>query len=46
MSARGPALVTVLLTDGYGPLYQPNCTPDLRARLHDTINALDPIWSW
>jgi hypothetical protein len=40
--ARGPAMVSRLLTDGIGPLYRPRSTSDLLAALNQAIQQLDP----
>lgn len=44
--ARGVALVSVLLTDGAGPLFGRNCTHSLTAEVTLAIDALDPLDGW
>ncbi len=46
VSARGVAHVTVLLSDGSGPLYHPARSADLRSHVLQAINALDPLHDW
>ncbi len=46
VSARGVAHVTVLLSDGSGPLYHPGSSEDLRSHILRAINALDPLHDW
>jgi hypothetical protein len=46
VSARGVAHVTVLLSDGSGPLYHPTRSVDLRSHVLQAINALDPLHDW
>jgi len=41
VSARGMAMVKILLTDGTGPLYYPARNGDLAASVDDAISALD-----
>jgi len=43
VSARGVAKLELLLADGCGPLYQRGSQEDLRARLREVIEALDPF---
>jgi hypothetical protein len=46
VSAQGMAMVTVLLTDGAGPLYYATDASQLPASVHETIKALDgPVTS-
>jgi hypothetical protein len=45
VSARGVAMVQVLLTDGTGPLFNPDCSTDLRTAIHDATAQLDPVAS-
>jgi hypothetical protein len=45
VSARGVAMVRVLLTDGTGPLFNPDCSTDLRTAIHDATKQLDPVGS-
>jgi hypothetical protein len=40
--ARGVAMVTSLLRDGLGPLYNRNCTTDLRSIVGEAVAALEP----
>lgn len=40
--ARGVAMVTALLRDGVGPLYNASCATDLRAVVREVVMALDP----
>jgi hypothetical protein len=40
--ARGPAMVSRLLTNGIGPLYRPRSRSDLLAALNEAIQQLDP----
>jgi hypothetical protein len=46
VSARGVAHVTVLLSDGSGPLYHPGSSEDLRSHVLQAINALNPLHDW
>ena len=46
LSARGVAGVRVLLTDGAGPLYYPGHKEDLRARLLQIVEQLEPLNRW
>jgi hypothetical protein len=43
VAARGVALASILLSDGSGPLYQRGNTDDVRARVREAVNALDPL---
>jgi hypothetical protein len=43
VSARGVAMVRVLLTDGTGPLFNPHCSTDLRTAIQDATAHLDPV---
>ena len=40
VAAQGVAQAWILLTDGTGPLYNPNCTANLRARAASAANNL------
>ena len=42
VAARGVALASVLLSDGSGPLYRRSSADDLRARVREAVDALDP----
>jgi hypothetical protein len=42
VGARGVALASVLLSDGSGPLYRRYGAGDLRARVREAVDALDP----
>jgi hypothetical protein len=42
VAARGVALASVLLSDGSGPLYRRYSADDLRARVREAVDALDP----
>jgi hypothetical protein len=42
VGARGVALAGVLLSDGSGPLYHRSSAGDLRARVREAVDALDP----
>jgi hypothetical protein len=42
VAARGVALASVLLSDGSGPLYHRANPDDVRARVREAVNALDP----
>lgn len=42
VTAQGVARARVLLSDGSGPLYHRGSPDDLRARVHLTVEALDP----
>ena len=42
LPARGVAMVTMLLRDGTGPLYNHNCTTDLRSLVRHAVAELDP----
>lgn len=46
VSARGVAAVSLLLSDGSGPLYRAESTDDLGALVRRTIVALDPVQGW
>jgi hypothetical protein len=46
VSARGVAHVTVLLTDGAGPLYHPGSVEDLQSEVRRAAAALDPLNDW
>jgi hypothetical protein len=43
VAARGVALASALLSDGSGPLYHRANADDLRARVREAVNALDPL---
>jgi hypothetical protein len=45
VAARGVALASVLLSDGRGPLYHRGNADDVRARVREAVNALDPLTS-
>jgi hypothetical protein len=40
--ARGVAIATALLTDGLGPIYNPNAPDDLAAAVALAVQHLDP----
>ena len=42
VAAQGVARVSALLSDGGGPLYHRGSRDDLRTRVHETVEALDP----
>ena len=42
VAARGVALASILLSDGGGPLYHQASADDIRARVREAVNALDP----
>jgi len=44
VSVCGVAQVRLLLTDGYGPLYHPDASDDLRLRVQRALDALDPFY--
>ena len=44
--ARGVAGVTVLLTDGAGPLYYPGDNDDLGLAVLEIVKQLDPLTNW
>lgn len=44
--AQGVARTSVLLSDGDGPLYHRGNHDDLRARVRDAAEALDPLATW
>ena len=46
VSARGVALVRILLTDGGGPLYRRAAALDLRTEIRTATQALDPMANW
>jgi len=46
VSAGGVAHVSVLLSDGSGPLFHPGDPEELRRQLRVAINALDPLHDW
>jgi hypothetical protein len=46
VSARGVAQVSMLLRDGYSPLYSPGGSGDLAARVHQAAAALDVPGTW
>jgi hypothetical protein len=46
IAARGAALVSVLLTDGWGPLFNRANHSDLRGQLRTVLAALDVLDSW
>ncbi|MFZ0172947.1 MAG: hypothetical protein WAL04_14785 [Acidimicrobiales bacterium] len=43
VAARGVAKLEVLLADGCGPLYQQRSREDLRVRLTEVLEALEPL---
>src|SRR5215470_14662879 len=43
VAARGVALASALLRDGSGPLYHRANADDVRARVREAVNALDPL---
>jgi len=45
VAARGVALASALLSDGTGPLYHRGNADDVRARVREAVNALDPLTS-
>jgi hypothetical protein len=46
VSARGVAQVSVLLHDGYGPLYSRGSSEALATRVHQAVTALDIPGTW
>ncbi|MBS1891999.1 MAG: hypothetical protein JST59_11945 [Actinobacteria bacterium] len=42
ISAQGAAKTNILLTDGSGPLYNPDGNPDLKTAAHRALAALEP----
>jgi hypothetical protein len=42
VAVRGVALASVLLSDGSGPLYRRSSAGDVRARVREAVDALDP----
>lgn len=46
VSARGVAHVSVLLSDGAGPLFGPGDPEVLRRQVRVAVNALDPMNDW
>jgi hypothetical protein len=46
VSARGVAQVSMLLRDGYGPLYSRGSSEALAARVHQAVAALDVPGTW
>jgi hypothetical protein len=46
VSARGVALVQLLLCDGSGPMYRPGSRADLGALLAQAARALEPSENW
>jgi hypothetical protein len=44
--ARGVAVARLVLTDGAGPLYNPSCPDDLRARVQAAVEQLEPLSNW
>lgn len=46
LPARGLAMVSILVSDGSGPLYFDRSADDLRARALQAIEALDPLATW
>ena len=44
--ARGVAVARLVLTDGAGPLYNPNCPDDLRGRVLAAVEQLEPLSNW
>jgi hypothetical protein len=43
VAARGVALASILLSDASGPLYHRGSTDDVRARVRETVSALEPV---
>jgi hypothetical protein len=43
VSAQGVAQARTLLTDARGPIFDPGCRSDLRARVRAAVDALDPL---
>jgi hypothetical protein len=43
VAARGVALATALLSDGSGPIYHRANADDVRARVREAVDALDPL---
>lgn len=43
VAARGVALASILLSDGSGPLYHRGNADDVRARVREAVNALNPL---
>jgi hypothetical protein len=43
VSARGVARVSVFLSDGRGPLYHRGNPDDLRSRIEELVDALNPL---
>ena len=43
VAARGVALASALLSDGSGPMYHRGNADDVRARVREAVNALDPL---
>lgn len=46
VSARGVALVRILLRDGSGPLFRYESTGDLGAQVRQAVRALEPSCDW
>ena len=46
VSARGVALVRLLLRDGSGPLFRYESREDLAAQVRRAVDALDPGRDW
>jgi hypothetical protein len=46
LPARGVAQARLLLGDGGGPLYRRTGRDDLRARVAETLQALNPLTGW
>ena len=46
VSGRGVAQVSVLLSDGTGPLYGSGSCDDLRRSLQQALDALEPLNEW
>jgi hypothetical protein len=46
LPARGVAQARLLLGDGSGPLYRRTSRDDLRARVTEAMQALDPLAAW
>jgi hypothetical protein len=46
LPARGVAQARLLLGDGVGPLYRGTSRDDLRTRVAEAVQALDPLTGW
>jgi hypothetical protein len=46
VSARGVALVRILLTNGGSPLYRRTAARSLRTEIREATRALDPVANW